>query len=133
MFRWLILLLGVPVIAIGLASLWVGLQYTLRGVPASGRVLAFHHPMAHNMGVIAQVEVTLAGARPFHTEIEGNLVTDDWVAGETTIELRCVGGDSSRFACTVDTGLGRFALPLIVLAVGAAMVWWGVTRVRFRH
>jgi hypothetical protein len=133
LFRWLILLLGAPVIAVGLASLWIGLQYTLRGVPATGRVIEFHHPMPHNLDVIAQVDVTLAGVRPFRTEIESNLVTDDWVAGETTIALRCVHGDSGRIVCTVDSALGRFAFPLVALAVGSGMVWWGVTRVRSRH
>jgi hypothetical protein len=130
LFCWLILLLGGVVIVMAVAGLWNGLQYFLYGVPASGRVIEFHHPMAHNMGVVAQVDVTLPGTASFRETIQDNLSTEGWEVGVTTLPLRCVRDQAGYFNCIFDSGLDRFLFPLIVLAVGAGMVWWSVKKTR---
>ena len=111
-------------VVIAVIGLWNTLQYSLYGVPASGRVLEFHHPTARSMGVVMQVEVTLLGVKPFRDEIEDNFDTSDWVAGETTLPLRCIAVRADDFNCTVGSGV-RLVVPVIFLVVGGWMMWWG--------
>jgi hypothetical protein len=106
---------------------WHTVRYTLYGIPASGRVLAFRHPASRSMDTIVQLEVSVPGVATFREQIEDNFSTDDWDEGATTLSLRCIPAGSGHFDC--GAGLGAIAfIPLLLFLAGAVLLWWGLKR-----
>ena len=128
-FLRLIVLLGGLTISVGSVSLWGALQYSLRGVPASGRVVEFHASGPHSASIVAQVDVTLSDAAPFRWEVDDATHSQEWVVGGT-VPLLCTHIWADHVSCVVDSWSERYLTALIVLAIGAGMLVWAVKRLR---
>ena len=129
LFLRAIVLLGGLTISMASVGLWGALQYSLRGVPASGRVIEFHASGAHSASIVAQVEVTLSGAPPFRSEVNDATHSQEWEVGGT-VPLLCTHIWADHVSCVVDSKSDRYLTPLIVLTVGAGMIVWGVKGLR---
>jgi len=128
-FYWVILLLGGLTMALALPGLWGGLQYSFRGVRASGKVIEFHTTTARSVSIVAQVEVTLPDAAPFRWEVEDATHSQEWVVGGT-VPLLCTHIYADHVSCMVDAWRERYLPPLLVLAAGAGMLMWSLKSVR---
>jgi hypothetical protein len=122
---WLILFIGGAFLLVGGVGLWGALDFSFRSVPATGRVIEHHTTGSRSASVIAQVEVTVAGARPFRTEVEDSLGAGTWVDGGTvTLVCTKVGRDYPN--CMVDSLLDLWLWPLVFFGIGAIVVFFYV-------
>ena len=122
---WLILFIGGAFLLVGGVGLWGALDFSFRSVPATGKVIEHHTTGSRSASVVAQVEVTVAGARPFRTEVEDSLGAGTWVDGGT-VTLACtkVGRDYPN--CMVDSLLDLWLWPLVFFGIGVIVVFFYV-------
>ena len=123
--NWPAIAIGVLLMVVATIAVWRTAEYTLHGIPASGRLIEFHHPMPRSMDTVAQVEVSMPGVAPFRKQIEDNFSTDDWVEGTTVLPLRCIPVGTGGYDC--GAGLGAVAaIPLLLFLAGGLLLWWGL-------
>ena len=122
---WATIAIGALVMLVATVAAWHTVRYTLYGIPASGRVLAFQHPTSRSMDTIVQLEISMPGVATFREQIEDNFNTDAWEDGTTALSLRCIPVGAGRFDC--GAGLGAVAIiPLLLFVAGGVILWWGV-------
>jgi hypothetical protein len=123
----MILLVAGVFIALSAVNLWGELLYSLKGVPASGKVIDAHAAQARSATIEARVEVALPGVAPFRWDVEDTFGTQHWEPGGT-VPLLCAHIHADHISCVVDSWLDRFLFASIVLAIGVAVVVWTLKR-----
>jgi hypothetical protein len=109
-------------VALAAIGLWGQAIYSLRGVPASGKVVEFHATSARSYSVEAQVDVVVAGSAPFRREIDDTFRVQHWEEG-TTVPLLCAHVHADHWSCVLDSWVDRFLFPSTALVCGLAVLW----------
>lgn len=128
-FSWVGLLVVATIVILAAINLWAELQYSLRGAPATGKIIAFHNAQSRSRSVQAEVEVALSGAAPFHWTVDDTFGTQNWQVGGP-VPLLCTHIHVDHVSCVVDSWLDRFLFPLFVLTAAAGLLVWRLRRRR---
>lgn len=122
LFRmWIPLVAGGVIAALSGISLWGQSIYSMRGAPASGKVVEFHAASSKSKTIVAQVDVTAPGAAPFRWEVEDTFGLLHWEEG-ATVPLLCAHVHADHLSCVLDDWGDRFGFPVIAFAVGLAVL-----------
>ena len=109
----------------GVIELQREILLSANGVPALGRVAEFATPKWTYGGALVDLELLPSEASPRRTRIEHAWFIRDLHAG-TTLRLICTEPSSQSTKCEVDTLVGRWLEPIVLLIIGlpALLIGW---------
>ncbi len=119
----LLFILGVALAAYGAFGTWGALDAARHGVPASGKIVEYHGTSARSRSIVAQVDVTVPGGRPFRAEVYDAFGLGTWSDGGS-IDLLCSKASAAYTECGVASPLDRWLLPVAFLLLGLVMIGW---------
>jgi hypothetical protein len=128
---WLLLLVGGIFVVLAAVNLWIQVEFSLFGVPASVKTIEYHYSTCGRscVSVIAQVEVAVPGSAPFRTEVEDTFGIQNWVEA-TNVDLVCAKIRADHQSCVIDSLLDRWLLPLGFVGIAGSLLIWQMRRAR---
>jgi hypothetical protein len=120
----LVIVLGVALTWLGAGGLWDAVEETLHGVPGIANVIEYHAAASRSMTVLAQVEVTVPGERPFRTQLQDTFGAGSWSEGGT-VRVVCTGVHTGVMHCNLDSAMDRWLLPILLFVVGLGAIAGG--------